>query len=129
MLRIPVALASGLLKVSYMLFWMRFFSPRGIQDFQICNEELRRNLIFRAQILLLNTEFRLSLPLVLFLFSQIFLYFCLNCGSRNIGNNDKQSGETVMGGSHGCTAMSYLPGKFRTFNVSSLLPVVSHSSS
>jgi hypothetical protein len=34
---------------------------------------------------------------VLFLFSQLFLYFSLNYGSRNVGNNDEQSGEMVMG--------------------------------
>jgi len=39
-----------------------------IRDFQICNEELRRNMVFQAQILLLNAEFLALLPLVLFLF-------------------------------------------------------------
>jgi hypothetical protein len=80
-----------------MLIWMGFFS-RGfcrIQDFkfQTCNEKLHQNSIFQAQISLLNAEFPLSLPLVLFLFSQIFLYFSLHCGGRNVGNNDEQSRE------------------------------------
>jgi hypothetical protein len=90
---------------------MGFFSPRdSIQDFQICNEELRRNLIFQAQFLLLNAGFLLSLPLVLFLFSQIFSYFFLNCGSRNVENNDEQSGEIDMGRSRDGTAMMQVPG-------------------
>ena len=52
---------------------------------------LRRNMIYQGQILILNAKFLSSLPLVLFLFSRIFLYFSLKCGSRNIGN-DEQSG-------------------------------------
>ena len=66
-------------------------------------------MVFQAQILLLNAKFLALLPLVLFLFPRIFLYFSLNCGSRNVGNNDEQSGEMDMGRSCGCTAMSYLP--------------------
>ena len=69
---------------------------------------LRQNMIFQAQILLLDAEFLLSLPLVLFFFSQIFSDFSLNCGGRNVGNNDEQSGEMDIGRSHGCTATSYL---------------------
>jgi hypothetical protein len=98
-----------------MLIWMGFFLARirarfcRIQDFQICNEELRRNSIFQAQISLLNAEFLLSRPLVLFLFSQIFLYFSLHCGGRNVGNNNEQSREMDVGKSCGCAAMSYLP--------------------
>jgi len=80
-----------------------------IWDFWICNEELRRNIIFQVQILLLNAKFLGLLPLVLFLLPWIYLYFSLNCGSRNVGNNDEQSGEVDMGRSRGRTAMSYLP--------------------
>lgn len=49
--------------------------------------ELRRNLIFQAQIFLLSAELLSSLSLVSFLLSQLVLYFSLNCGSRNVGNN------------------------------------------
>ena len=50
-----------------------------------------KNMIFRAQILLLNVGFLSLLPLVLFIFSRIFSYFSLNCGSRNF---DGQSGRS-----------------------------------
>ena len=76
-------------------FGWDFFLACGIQDLQICDEMLCQNLIFQAQTLLLKAEFWSSLPLVLLLFSQIFSYFFLNCGSRNVGNNDEQSKEMV----------------------------------
>ena len=59
-----------------------FFSrahPHTIQDSQIYIKELCQN---QAQILVIT-------PFTIILFSQIFLYLSLNCGSRNVGNNDE----------------------------------------